>query len=94
VSPLKKPKVRKALRELRLFFVEAALLVGLMLIYWLIRGAIPTRTADAFARADQIIHLEQKLGFFWEYGWQEHILGNHALIEILTASTSTDICRF
>jgi hypothetical protein len=82
VSPLKRPRVRKALRELRLFSVEAALLVGLMLVYWLIRGAIPTRTADAFARADQIIQLEQKLGFFWESGWQEHILGNHALIDI------------
>ena len=82
MSPLKKPRIRKALRELRLFFVEAALLVGLMIVYWLIRGAIPERTADAFARANQIIHLEQRLGFFWESGWQEHILGNRTLVDI------------
>ena len=85
MSPLKRPKVRKALRELRLFFVEAALLVVLMLIYWLIRGAIPTRTADAFARANQIIQLEQRLGFFWESGWQEHIIGNQTLVQISNA---------
>jgi hypothetical protein len=81
VSPLRTKKAR-VLRETRLFLVEAALLVGLMLIYWLIRGAIPERTADAFARADKIIHLEQRLGFFWESGWQEHILGNRTLVDI------------
>ncbi len=53
-----------------------------MLVYWLIRGAIPDRTADAFARANQIIHFEQKLHFFWETGWQEHILGNAVLVQI------------
>jgi len=67
---------------LRFFAVEAALLVGLMLIYWLIRGAFPERTADAFARARQIIHLEQSLGFFWESGWQKQIIGSRALVEI------------
>ncbi|MGB8343233.1 MAG: phosphatase PAP2 family protein [Ktedonobacteraceae bacterium] len=82
MSPLRTEKAKTVLRETRLFLVEAALLVGLMLIYWLIRGAIPERTADAFARADQIIHLEQRLGFFWESGWQEHILGNRTLIDI------------
>jgi len=75
-------EVRTALRELRHFLVEAALLVGLMIIYWLIRGAIPERTAAAFARADQIIHLEQRLGFFWESGWQEHIIDNRTLIDV------------
>jgi hypothetical protein len=82
VSPLRRTKAKRIFREARLFLVEAALLVGLMLIYWLIRGAIPERTADAFARADQIIHLEQRLGFFWESGWQEHILGNRTLVDI------------
>ena len=78
----RRTEVRKALRELRLFFIEAALLVGLMIIYWLIRGALPERTADAFARANQIIHLEQRLGFFWESGWQEHIVGNRTLVDV------------
>jgi hypothetical protein len=82
VSPLKRPKVRKALREARLFIVEAVLIVGLMLVYWLIRGAFPERTADAFARADQIIHFEQKLHFFWETGWQHRILGSRTLVRI------------
>jgi hypothetical protein len=83
VTPHGKTKVRKALRELRRFFVEAVLLVGLMVIYWLIRGALPERTADAFARANHIIHIEQRLGIFWEYGWQEHIIGNRALVDIV-----------
>jgi hypothetical protein len=77
-----KTEVRGALRELRHFLIEAALLVGLMIIYWLIRGALPDRTAAAFARADQIIHLEQRLGFFWESGWQEQIIGNRTLIDV------------
>ncbi|HUS81932.1 MAG TPA: phosphatase PAP2 family protein [Dehalococcoidia bacterium] len=77
-----KTEVRTALREVRHFLVEAALLVGLMIIYWLIRGAIPERTAAAFARADQIIHLERRLGFFWESGWQEQILGNRLLVDV------------
>ncbi len=73
--------MRKALRETRLFIIEAGFIVGLMLVYWLIRGAIPERAADAFARANQIIHLERKLHFFWETGWQEHMLGNRALVQ-------------
>lgn len=56
-----------------------------MLVYWLIRGAIPDRTADAFSRANQIIHFERKLHFFWETGWQEHILGNRAFVQIANA---------
>jgi len=78
----RKTEVRKAVREIRLFLIEAAVLVGLMIIYWLIRGAIPERTADAFARARQIIHLEQSLGFFWESGWQEQIIGNRTLVDV------------
>jgi hypothetical protein len=81
-----KTGVKKALRELRLFFIEAASLVGLMVIYWLIRGALPDRTADAFARADQIIHIEQRLGIFWESGWQEHIIGNRALVNVVNGT--------
>ncbi len=83
MTPSTRTKVRKVLRELRLFFVEAVLLVGLMVIYWLIRGALPERTADAFARADHIIRIEQRLGIFWESGWQEHIIGSRALVDIV-----------
>lgn len=82
MRPLRKTKAKRILRELRLFAAEAGLLVGLMIIYWLIRGALPERTADAFSRANQIIHLEQRLGFFWESGWQEHIIGSRALVDL------------
>ena len=68
---------------MRLFIAEAVLLVGLMVIYWLIRGALPERTADAFSRANQIIHIEQRLGIFWESGWQEQIIGNRVLVDIV-----------
>ncbi|MGA2286165.1 MAG: phosphatase PAP2 family protein [Dehalococcoidia bacterium] len=83
MTPATKTKVRKALRELRIFSFEAALLVGLMFIYWVIRGALPERTADAFNRAYQIIHFEQRFGFFWESGWQEHMIGDRALVDIV-----------
>ncbi|MGD0114990.1 MAG: phosphatase PAP2 family protein [Dehalococcoidia bacterium] len=83
MTPATKTKVRNALRELRRFFFEAVFLVGLMLIYWIIRGALPERTADAFGRAYQIIHFEQRFGFFWESGWQEHIIGDRALVDVV-----------
>jgi len=83
MTPSTRTKVKKALRELRLFFFEAVLLVGLMLVYWIIRGALPERTTDAFGRAYQIIHFEQRFGFFWESGWQEHIIGDRALVDIV-----------
>ncbi len=83
MTPATKVKVKKTLREVRLFFFEAAFLVGLMLIYWIIRGALPERTADAFGRAYQIIHFEQRFGFFWESGWQEHIIGDRAIVDIV-----------
>jgi PAP2 superfamily len=82
VRQIRKTKIRKILRELRLFAAEAVFLVGLMVIYWLIRGAFPERTADAFSRANHIIQLEQRLGFFWESGWQEHIIGSRLMVDI------------
>jgi hypothetical protein len=67
---------------LRRFLTEAALIVGLMLVYWVMRGSLPERAAAAFSRANQIIHIEQKLGIFVESGWQEQIVGNRLLVDI------------
>lgn len=75
-------RIGAALRELRRFLAEAVLLVGLMLIYWLMRGAVPERAAAAFSRANHIINIEQRLGIFVELRWQAHILGNRTLVDI------------
>ncbi|MGD0766008.1 MAG: phosphatase PAP2 family protein, partial [Dehalococcoidia bacterium] len=77
-----KDRVSAGLRGLRRFLVEAVLLVGLMLIYWVMRGAVPERAADALNRANHIVHIEEKLGIFVELRWQAHIIGNRALVDL------------
>jgi len=42
----------------------------------LIRGGVVNRPAVAFSHAVDVIHLEQRLGFFWEPGWQRPVLQN------------------
>ncbi len=68
--------------EVRRFLGEAALLLGVMIIYFLIRGGVPERAAEAFSRANQIIHLERKLGIFVELRWQELIVDSTTLMKI------------
>jgi hypothetical protein len=69
-------------QEMSRFLVEAVLLVGAMLVYWLLRGAVPDRIAESFSRASGIIRLEERLGIFVEPRWQESIIGNLALVKI------------
>ncbi len=68
--------------ELLRFLTEAVALVGAMVAYWLIRGAVPERIAESFGRADSIIDLEQRLGIFVELRWQESITDSTILMEI------------
>jgi hypothetical protein len=73
---------RTARQEIGRFLVEAVLLVGAMLVYWLLRGAVPERIADSFSRANNIIRLEERLGIFVEPRWQESIIDNLAFVKI------------
>jgi len=73
---------RTARQEIGRFLVEAVLLVGAMLVYWLLRGAVPERIAESFSRANNIIRLEERLGIFVEPRWQESIIDNLAFVKI------------
>jgi len=68
--------------EILRFLAEAGLLVGLLLIYWLIRGAMPERVGDSVARAKDIVHLEQTLGIFVEAKWNDWIMHSTTLVKI------------
>ena len=64
---------------------ELALVVVGGLVYYLIRGAVIDRAAEASARASDLIDLERRLGIFWEPAMQEWILGSRALIDLSNA---------
>ena len=64
---------------------ELALVVVGGLVYYLIRGGVVDRAAEAFARAGDLIALERRLGIFWEPAMQDWILGSRALIDLSNA---------
>jgi hypothetical protein len=64
------------------FLVEMAIVTGLMVIYFYIRGDLPEPVPQAVARSTKIIHLEQALGIFVEPGWQEPVLKNKLVMQI------------
>jgi hypothetical protein len=53
-----------------------------MIIYFLVRGGLPERAAEAFSRANQVIQLEQRLGIFVELQWQQQILDSIPLMKL------------
>jgi len=69
-------------QEIARFLLEAVLLAGALLVYWLLRGAVPERIAESFSRANDIIRLEERLGIFVEARWQESIIDNLTLVKI------------
>ena len=68
---------------------RAAFEIGLValafLLYFLVRGGVVQRDAEALRNADKIIDLEQSLGFFWEPALNEVILNYGALIQLFNA---------
>ena len=62
---------------------EIILLVVLFLGYRQIRYLSRNDTQRAFENADQVVSFERRLGLFVERGWQEAILDNRFVIEIL-----------
>lgn len=68
--------------EISKFILETALVFGIMIVYFLIRGGLPVRAAEAFARANQVIQLEQRLGFFVELEWQGKITDSEMTMKL------------
>lgn len=64
------------------FLREALFLFAAMIGYFLVRGGLPERAAEAFSRANQLIQLEQRLGIFVELEWQEQILDSIPLMKL------------
>jgi hypothetical protein len=52
---------------------ELGIVGGCLLLYFLVRGSVVNRPAQAFSHAADVIDLEQRFGFFWEPGWQQAI---------------------
>ena len=67
------PLTGRALREIALVGVG-------LLIYFLIRGNVTDRTAQAMANAAAVIELQRALGIFWEPAMQRWILDSAAQI--------------
>jgi hypothetical protein len=55
------------------------------LLYFVVRGSVVDRTAEALGRGFQIIDLERELGFFWELELQTAILGSQFLVQMFNA---------
>lgn len=45
---------------------EVAIIVVAVLLYFMVRGFVDGREAEAFGKADQLINIERVLGVFWE----------------------------
>ncbi|MEX0786462.1 MAG: phosphatase PAP2 family protein [Dehalococcoidia bacterium] len=61
---------------------EVLIVVPAYFAYFLVRGFVEAREADAFHRAVDIIELEQTLGIFWEPGLQQHILRSDWIVNV------------
>ena len=55
------------------------------LLYFVVRGAVVDRDAEALRNAVDIIELERSLGFFWEPDLHAAILDNRALVQLFNA---------
>jgi hypothetical protein len=64
---------------------ELALVVVAFLLYFLVRGSVVDREAEAISHAVRIVEIERDLGFFWEPELNRAILGYGALIQFFNA---------
>lgn len=71
-----------ATSERRLFARELCLLLPAVLLYFLVRGLMQTRDADAVAHANAIIHLERTLGIFVEDDLQRTLIQHPTAVTI------------
>jgi hypothetical protein len=66
---------------MREFLRELGAVAAAALVYYLVRGTVSDRAAEAFQRARDIVGLERRLGLDWEVAIHEAILGSNALID-------------
>jgi hypothetical protein len=64
---------------------EIALVALAFLLYFLVRGSVVDRDAEALGNALDVVRVEQSLGFYWEPQLNEAVLGNEALIQFFNA---------
>ena len=65
------------------FAVEVAVVAAGALIYFLVRGAVVDRAAEAVARAQGLMEIERALGLFWEPALHERALSSRFLTELM-----------
>ncbi|MBI5284093.1 MAG: phosphatase PAP2 family protein [Chloroflexi bacterium] len=61
---------------------EIGLVALAFLLYFIVRGAVVDRHADALSNANRLIDLERALGIFWEPRLQEVVLHRKPLIDL------------
>jgi hypothetical protein len=64
---------------------EIGLVAFAFLLYFLVRGSVVDRDAEALRNAVNIIEIEQHLGFFWERDLNAAVLDYGALIQFFNA---------
>ncbi len=76
-------RLMDALAQRRIFRDVAEIgLVGIsFLLYFLVRGAVVGEPGVAVQHARDIIHLEQRLGVYWEPDLQSTVIGKRALVQ-------------
>ncbi len=65
--------------------VEIGLVALAFLLYFLVRGSVVDREAEALGNAIDVIDLERSLGFFWEPDLNAAVLDYRALIQFFNA---------
>jgi hypothetical protein len=78
-------RVLDALERRRVFrdISEIALVAIAFLLYFLVRGMVVDRDAEALANAQDIIDFERALGIYWEPALQEWILPHRWLVSTM-----------
>ncbi len=64
---------------------EIGLVALAFLLYFLVRGSVVQRDAEALRNAVNIVDIERSLGFFWEPDLNAAILNSGALIQLFNA---------
>lgn len=64
---------------------EIAVVVAAFLLYFLVRGSVVDRDAEALGNALDIVRIERDLGFFWEPDLNAAILDYEALVQLFNA---------
>jgi len=64
---------------------ELALVSFAFLLYFIVRGSVVDREADAIRNAVNVVDIERSLGFFWEPHMNSAVLDSRALIQFFNA---------